>query len=321
MREFETILPILSAATGRSWEDDVASLAAGPARIITVDALVEGIHFLPTDPVDTVARKLVRVNVSDILAKGALPAEALLTLGWPDRLDQAALGAFAGALCDDLRAWGAGLIGGDTVRSPERLFLSLTLTGDCLGAGPVRRSGGQAGDLLYVTGRIGAGGLGLEAARRAEDAAPHLAHYRVPDLPPRAVAGFIANHARAAMDISDGLLGDALKLAAASGCGAAIDLSRIPYAGPAESVEARLDQARAGDDYQALMAIAPAGAGAAEAAAEAAGLRITAIGELAGTGGLDLRDGGHKVEPPADLSFQHSGPSSRQDGPSSRPGG
>ncbi len=305
MREFETLLPILAEAAGLDWSDDVAQLRGGSGRIVTVDALVEGVHFLATDPIDTVARKLVRVNVSDILAKGARPAEALLTLGWPEARGEGELRAFAGALAGELRAWDAALVGGDTVRSPGGLFLSLTLTGDCLGPGPVRRDGGQAGDGLWVTGTIGAGGLGLAAALAGDTGSPFLARYWEPRLPPLAVAGLIGGHARAAMDISDGLLGACAKLAAASGCGAGIDLSAVPWAGPADSLAARLDLATAGDDYQCLFALDPARVADARAAAEAAGVRITRVGKLAETPGLTLVEGGKPVPLPSVLSFQH----------------
>ncbi|MCA8905409.1 MAG: thiamine-phosphate kinase, partial [Hyphomonas sp.] len=110
--------------------DDVAELATGSdARIVTTDALIEAVHFLRSDPPETVARKLVRVNVSDILAKGARPSEALLTLAWPQGRDEAELARFAEALTDELEHWNIQLLGGDTTSSPGGLFLSLTLTG------------------------------------------------------------------------------------------------------------------------------------------------------------------------------------------------
>lgn len=309
MKEFETILPLFRAIGGADraadFTDDVAWLRGGGQRIVTVDALVEGVHFLRSDPVASVARKLVRVNVSDILAKGAIPREALLTLGWPDRLGDADLRDFAAAFGAELTGWDMALVGGDTVRSPDRLFLSLTVMGVPVGAGPVRRSGGRPGHGLWVTGTIGAGHLGLAAALAGDTASPFIARYREPHLPPEGAAHLIADHASASMDVSDGLLGDALKLAEASGCGLSLDLRHVPYAGPAASRADRLAQATGGDDYQSLFALDPSQEAAATAFAEAGGIRITRVGSLGKSGQVSLTDGGEPLPLPPRLSFEH----------------
>ena len=173
---------------------------------MTVDCLVESVHFFAADPIDTVARKLVRVNVSDIHAKGALPREALLVLGWPSGRSESDLKPFSAALDEELAAWGIALIGGDTVITPGHMFLSLTLTGDAIGAQPVARSGARPGDGLWVTGEIGAGWCGLRDVRQGRQS--RLAdHYRVPNLPGAGGAQLVASFGTAAMDVSDGLLG------------------------------------------------------------------------------------------------------------------
>ena len=309
MKEFDTIIPAMKRLAKPSrqvdLEDDVALLTPRRGQIATVDALVEGVHFLPGDPLETVARKLVHVNVSDILCKGALPSEALLTLGWPRERDQVDLETFARGLGEALSEWEISLIGGDTVHNPAGLFLSMTLIGACIGEGPVRRGGGKAGDHLWVTGEIGAGYLGLRAARSGDGDCQHLSHYHVPRLPPIGTATVLASHARAAMDVSDGLLGDGAALAEASGCGLVLDLDAVPFAEPTTTRSERLAMATGGDDYQCLFAADPARSDLVEADGRTRGLRLTKIGELTESPGLELRDGGRSVPLPEVLSYQH----------------
>ncbi len=304
MAEFDWIrtyfAPLADAPGAAGLADDVALLGDG-SRVATVDALVEGVHFLASDPVDTVARKLVRVNVSDLLAKGCRPAEALLMLGWPKDRSEDALSRFAAALGEELEIWGARLVGGDTVTSPGGLFLSLTLLGVPEGPrAPVRRSGGQAGDRLWLTGRIGAGALGLASALAGQDDAARAA-YRVPDLPPPGIAGLVARMATAAMDVSDGLLGDLAKLAAASGCGAWLDLARVPLFRPSTVLGEVMAQVTGGDDYQVLLAAA----GGEDLSGAVAGCALTAIGGLEPGDGLRLLWEGKPAALPERLSFEH----------------
>ncbi|MEL6258575.1 MAG: thiamine-phosphate kinase, partial [Pseudomonadota bacterium] len=234
MDEFDIIetmfAPIAGAPGAAGLRDDVAELDCGDGRLVaTCDTIVEGVHFLSDDPIETVARKLVRVNVSDLLSKGARPKDALLSLAWPQGRSTEALQSFANALGDDLSHWGACLVGGDTVRMSGPLTLTLTLTGGCGERGPVRRSGASAGETVWVTGVIGAGALGLAAARRGETDWPASA-YRLPELPRLAVADLIADYATASMDLSDGLVGDAGKLADASGVALCLDFDSVPWA-------------------------------------------------------------------------------------------
>lgn len=312
MREFDFIhrhiAPLVTAPGAARLLDDVAMLSpvTGP-RIVTTDLLVENVHFLATDPLETVARKLVRVNVSDILAKGARPHEALLSVVWPPSCGEADAAAFSRGLGEDLEHWGISLIGGDTTGTPGPLVLSLTLTGLCESDGPVRRSGAAAGDLLFVTGQIGAGWLGLRAARGEIDAPSMLEAYRVPQLPCLEVAGLVARHARGAMDVSDGLLGDALKLAAASRAGVEIALDRVPFAQTGASLGARLSMATGGDDYQVLMAVAREAEAALMREAVSLGIGLERIGALVAEPGLRVRDAGRPVELPEMLSFEHQG--------------
>ncbi|MEO1406205.1 MAG: thiamine-phosphate kinase, partial [Pseudomonadota bacterium] len=231
MSEFDWIAkyfaPLAKGAGAVGLTDDVAQLVP-ENRIITTDALIETVHFLSTDPIDTVARKLVRVNVSDVLAKGAKPAEALLTICWPKTRTEDQLRRFAEAFGDELAKWDIDLAGGDTVTSPSTLFLSLTLTGALPeGAGPIRRSGAKPGDTVWITGEIGWGGVGLADAK-ANKSSEAAGRYRVPEIPSITLADTILTHANASMDVSDGLVADLTKLLTASGCGAEIALDTVP---------------------------------------------------------------------------------------------
>ncbi|MEO0465167.1 MAG: thiamine-phosphate kinase, partial [Pseudomonadota bacterium] len=189
------LAPIATSEGALGLRDDVAMLEARPGAIVTTDALVEAVHFLPSDPVNLVARKLVRVNVSDILAKGAAPVEALLTVGWPQTRPEHEFSDFVDGLADELSFWSINLIGGDSVKSPGGLFLSMTLTGHPLRQAPVLRSGAGVADDIYVTGEIGWGWLGLQAALRGDAEPGAIDHYRVPQLAGRDAAKLVAAHA------------------------------------------------------------------------------------------------------------------------------
>ena len=276
--------------------DDAAVLTPpqGCDLVLSKDALVAGIHFFPDDPAETIACKALRVNLSDLAAKGARPLGFLLGLGLPADWTDPWLAAFARGLGQDAARFGCPLLGGDTVSSPERLMLSVTVLGAVPVGTMVRRAGGQAGDLLYVSGVIGAAALGLQGRLPAPPAwatslppavaAAARAAYLLP-APSLMLAEAVRTHASAAMDVSDGLIGDARKLANASGTGVEIDARRVPLLAGLEPA-ARLDPAllacclTGGDDYQVLAAVPPARALSFEAAAEEAGARVTAIGRL-----------------------------------------
>jgi thiamine-monophosphate kinase len=286
--------------------DDVAELSSdGQRTVINVDALVEGVHFLPSDPIESIARKLVRTNVSDIIAKGARPHEALLTLGWPKDRDEAQLARFAAALGEEFGHWGTRLIGGDTTASPGGLFLSLTLTGLCGANGPVRRNGAQAGDELWVTGEIGAACRGFRALQAGQVEAPWVSAYREPVLAPLTIIDLVQAHASASMDVSDGLLGDARTLATASACALSVDLGAVSFAGGADSLEEMLELATWGDDYQILLAVPAAASNQMEKDAAELGIGITRIGRFTAGTGLSAQLGGISVNLPETMGFEH----------------
>ena len=295
--------PLAKAPGAAGLTDDTAELSKGYGPLIaTVDAMVEGVHFFSDDPIETIARKLVRVNVSDILASGARPREALLTLGWPQGgRNQDQIVSFCCSLGAELDKWGILLAGGDTVTTPGGLFLSLTLTGECLGAGPVRRGGGQAGDDVWVTGEIGAARRGYLWKTEGRGEARWLDALQAPALPPLEAANLIASHARAAMDVSDGLLGDLATLAEASGLAAEIELDRVPFAGAAANLVEMLDLASWGDDYQLLFTADPQHAGF----IQDSGFKVTRIGRLTEGGGLTATHCGKPVNLPETLAFEH----------------
>ncbi|KJS35860.1 MAG: hypothetical protein VR74_14980 [Hyphomonas sp. BRH_c22] len=299
--------PLAKGQGAAGLRDDVAQLGTTGPVAITVDAMVEGVHFLASDPIDTVARKLVRANVSDLLASGAEPAEALLTLGWPKARGEAEIAAFSAALGDELSAWGAQLIGGDTVTSPLGLFLSLTLTGRCLADGPVRRTGAKPGDAVWLTGCIGGAARGWEAVSGGDKgvAGGWRDAYRLPDLPPLAAAAFIARHASAAMDVSDGLLIDARSLAAASGVSLEIDLGAVPFAGGADGEAEMLKLATWGDDYQVLFTAPEAASATIAQQASDEGIQLARIGKISDMSGLSLILRGRNVNLPETLGFEH----------------
>ncbi len=274
----------------------------GAFLVLTHDMIVEGVHYLPGDPPGDVAWKLVAVNLSDLAAKGARPIGALLgfTLG-----DEAWDRAFAEGLGAALSAFGIPLLGGDTVSAPARV-LGLTAIGRAARL-PPSRDGARAGDLLWVSGTIGDAGAGLRVLKGELGAADLLVErYRNPR--PRLEAGErLAPLVSAMMDVSDGLLLDAARMAAASGCAVQIELDSVPLSGPYLALlgEARLDAAGAGDDYELLFAADGGQAGVILALAEEIGLPFSRIGRFAAGSGLVLTERGAPVAPPARLGFEH----------------
>jgi thiamine-monophosphate kinase len=274
--------------------DDVAVLnALGDDIVITTDAIVEGVHFLSTDPPDTIARKALRVNLSDLAAKGATPAGFVLTLALSSA-DDAWLAPFARGLGEDIDLFDCPLLGGDTVSTPGPRMISITAFGRIAVGKTVHRSGAKPGDRVMVTGTIGDAALGLAilqggavATALANDTAAKemlVGRYRVPQ-PRNALAKATRDHAHAAMDVSDGLAGDLAKLCAASGVSAAIDAQRIPLSEPAAALLARGTVGvetliAGGDDYEVLCAIPEDGVESFARAAGLAGVAITSIGTI-----------------------------------------
>jgi thiamine-monophosphate kinase len=299
----ESLRALALDPAARGLIDDAAVLeVGGETLVLTHDMIVEGVHYLASDPPEAVAWKLVAANLSDLAAKGARPLGALLgfTLsedGWDK--------AFAQGLGRALAAFGLPLLGGDTVSAPTRV-LGLTAIGRA--AGPVpSRSGARPGDLLWVSGAIGDAGAGLKILKgELGESVSLVERYHYPR--PRLEAGErLAPVVTAMMDVSDGLLIDAARMAAASGCAVRIELDSVPLSGAYLALlgEARIEAATAGDDYELLFAADRADAPALLALAEEIGLPFSRIGRFSAGAGLSLSDRGEAVALPAKLGFEH----------------
>jgi thiamine-monophosphate kinase len=285
-------LPLHPGAQGLA--DDAARL---DDLVLTTDTIVEGVHHLGGDPPGDVAWKLVAVNLSDLAAKGAAPEGVLLNYpigddGW-DR-------AFLQGLGEALRGFGCSLLGGDTVSLPAGAPRVITLTAIGRAAAAPVRSGARAGDALYVTGTIGDAGAGLRIALGAQGPSELLEAYRRP-VPRLAEGRALAPVVHAMMDVSDGLLIDAVRMAAASRLAVTIDLAAVPLSDACRAFvgddrAARLVAATAGDDYELLFA-APAGL--------VLPVPATRVGGFTAGAGLSLRDGVAVVAVPRTLGFTH----------------
>lgn len=338
----------LAGPGGLGLLDDAASLPADPGHdlVLTVDALVAGVHFLPDDPPGSIAWKALAVNLSDLAAKGAEPVGFLLALALPDGWTEPWLDAFAEGLGEASGAGGCPLLGGDTVRTGGPLTISVTALGRVPTGGMVRRTTARPGDLVCVTGTIGDAALGLDASKQArasrrlrdalacrapqddaaepapesptwasalspEEVAFLVERYRRPQ-PRLAFAPALRDLASAAMDVSDGLAGDLAKLLRVSGVAGGLDLDRIPFSPAARAALAAEPGLRdrlvtGGDDYEILFTLPPELWPEAERRAAALGLPVTAIGAVAaGPGGLAVTARG-APHTLANPSFQHFG--------------
>jgi thiamine-monophosphate kinase len=280
-------------------DDDAAALMPDDSDIVvTTDAIVEGVHFLPDDPPDTVARKALRVSLSDLAAKGATPAGFVLTLALRNA-DEAWLKPFAAALGEDAAQFNCPLLGGDTVSTPGPLMVSVTAFGRVPPGKMVHRRGAKPGERVMVTGTIGDAALGLAVLRggkvhaAASDKAVRealIGRYRVPQ-PRLAMAEIVRDHASAAMDVSDGLAGDLTKLCGVSGVSAVIDMASIPLSDAARDLVSRgivgLETLIAGgDDYEILCAVAEDRVEAFAHAAREAGVAVSSIGTVVAGGAV-----------------------------------
>jgi thiamine-monophosphate kinase len=287
--------------------DDAAVIPFRPGfeLAVTKDAVVEGVHFLKGDPPDLVARKLLRVNLSDLAAKGAEPYGYFLAVAWPHDYPDEARAAFAAGLAEDQAAFGIKLFGGDTVSTPGPLTASVTALGWVPEGRMVRRSGARPGQALMVTGSIGDGGLGLKAAQGrlkglgGDDLEALAGRYRLPQ-PRLAIRDALLAHASAALDVSDGLIADVGHMEEASGVSIQIDLERLPLSGPAKAwlsaqpdrAAALMELASAGDDYELVIAADLAAALPLALAAAAGGFALTPIGRIVeGEGTIILHQG------------------------------
>lgn len=245
MNEIEFIAALRSLPLhpgARSLRDDCAVLEiGGETLILTHDTMVEGVHFLPDQDLADVAYRLVATNLSDLAAKGARPLGVLLShcLGADDA-------RFIEGLEEALREFQCPLLGGDTVSGPSPRSYGLTALGKASSTPVPSRSGALVDDAVYLSGPVGAAMMGFEALQAGSNA-PSLAYRRPKPLIEEGI--LLAPMVSAIMDVSDGVLLDAQRLAMASGVTIALDTARIPIAAPPHR---RDDALRWGDDYQLL---------------------------------------------------------------------
>ncbi|HEY2750452.1 thiamine-phosphate kinase [Phenylobacterium sp.] len=275
--------------------DDAAIVPQRPGfdLVVTKDAIVEGVHFPVGEHPGLVARKLVRVNLSDLAAKAAEPFACFLAVAWPKAFGPAEREAFASGLGEDLRTFGVGLLGGDTVSTPGPFTASLTALGWVPQGGMVRRAGARVGDVVAVSGTIGDGALGLLATQgEVEDPAGWLAErYRLPS-PRLDLRDVLRGAASAAADVSDGLIADAGHIAAASGVRLSLDLDRLPVSAAAAAwlatqphqSQALAQLATGGDDYEVVGTFRETPPG------------FTQIGRVCAGAGIEVSVGGSPVE-------------------------
>lgn len=321
--EFELIArylaPLAANAPGaHGLRDDAATITPQPGcdLVVTTDAMMEGIHFLKSDGAERIARKLLRVNLSDLAAKGAEPIGYQMILGLPAPIDEDWLARFAAGLAQDQKAFGFPLYGGDTTRSPSGLMLAVTAFGSVPAGEMLGRGGGRIGDDLYVTGSIGDAALGLEVKlnkRIFSSAAMMMFDSRLHLPSPRLAFGQgLRGLAHAAMDISDGLIQDAGHIAVASGLRIVIEAEAVPLSLPARGVLADdpslIDAILGGgDDYELLFTAAPEDASAIRRLSQTVGLAATRIGRLEAGEGVVVLDPAGQPMSLQRVGFQHFG--------------
>ncbi|MBA1157264.1 thiamine-phosphate kinase [Microvirga mediterraneensis] len=279
---------------GLGLTDDAARITPEPGHdiVLTVDALVERVHFMPEDAPGSIARKALAVNVSDLAAKGADPAGFLLSLALPENWTEDWLAAFAAGLGEAARDFACPLLGGDTVKTAGPLTLSVTALGEVPTGRMVRRTSAQVGDLICVTGTIGDAALGLRlrsepawAETLSPDERAHLADRYLHPRPRHRLAAALRDHAGAAMDVSDGLAGDLAKMMRASGTSALIDADQVPLSGAAAkaiqgSPELRDLALTGGDDYEILCTVPEMNLDRFRKEADRVGITLSVIGRV-----------------------------------------
>jgi thiamine-monophosphate kinase len=313
------LAPLSAIAPGAfGLRDDAAVVPVPPGEdlVVTTDAMIEDVHFLARDGAERIARKLLRVNLSDLAAKGAKPLGYQLILGLPGQPDEAWIGQFCEGLRRDQEAFGFPLYGGDTVRSPGGITLGVTAFGTLPAGSMLRRSGAQAGDDLYVTGSIGDAALGLETKlnhRLFSSAAMLFFESRLHIPTPRVAMGQgLRGLAHAALDVSDGLVQDAGHIAAQSGLRAVIEAAAVPLSlATRQAVQDDPDLLNVvltgGDDYELLFTASPSQAGEVVALSRSVGLAATRIGRLEAGQGVEVLDQAGSPLPLRRAGFQHFG--------------
>jgi len=319
----QTYLAPLAAGMAGAFglKDDCATAAPSPGYefVLKTDAIASGVHFLPEDHPSDIGWKALAVNVSDLAAKGARPYGYLLSLSFPQAPTRDWMSEFARGLGEAQTAFGIGLLGGDTDRRPGPISITPAVFGEVPVGCLVRRGTAHPDDIVCVSGTLGDAGLGLALRQTPERArawnltpqqSDHLITRYVRPLPRMALASVIRAHARASMDVSDGLLKDLGRMARASGVAAEIDFQRLPLSDAFRAVQmVDTDATRkalfAGDDYEILCAIPPHHIEATLKAAAQAHVALTPVGSFKEGAGITLRDANGTLMPLAPSGWDH----------------
>jgi thiamine-monophosphate kinase len=314
--------PLATHPGSLSLTDDAAVFAApeGHETILTTDAVIAGVHVLPDETPDAIARKTLRVNLSDLAAKGAAPAAFLLSVALPRDVGEDWLAAFCAGLKSDSETWHCSLIGGDTDRTDGPLTVTVFALGTLPRGTMVKRSGAQPGDHILVSGSIGDAALGLVLRRDPTSAArwklsdserDHLLdRYRLPQ-PRVALADTLRAYASASIDVSDGFVGDLSKLLRVSGMSGEVEITRVPLSAGAQKALAADPSLRdtiygGGDDYEIICTVADEKLDAFRTAAQETGVPIAAVGRVReGTGAPHVFDADGKALTFTLRSFSH----------------
>jgi thiamine-monophosphate kinase len=319
--EFERIrryFAPLAGPGGLGLTDDAALVDCRPGHrlVMTADAIVEGVHYLPDDPAGLVAKKLLRVNLSDLAAMGARPLHYLLTTALPAERGPEWIAGFARGLAEDQRRFGVALLGGDSVATSGPAVLSLTAIGEVAAGAEIRRSGARPGDTVWVSGTIGDAYLGLKLLRGdnfvglgPEHADALAARYRLPE--PRTELGpCLAGLVHAMIDVSDGLLADLDHICETSNVAAVVELQALPFSTAALTILAEgwdlpANLAAGGDDYELLFTAPPDAADAVRAIGTRLGLPVSPIGRVEAGAGVRLVDPDGREIPVEAAGYRH----------------
>ena len=292
-------------------EDDAAlvALEAGRELVVAKDAMVAGIHFLPDDPADLVAGKLLRVNLSDLAAMGADPLGYLTVIARPKEIADDYLEGLAQGLARDQQRFGLHLLGGDTVSTEGPLVLSLTILGTVPTGQALRRRGAAPGDRVFVSGTLGDAAMGLRVLRglatSEDEALPLIDRYRTPQ-PRLGLGRALRGVASAAIDVSDGLLADLGHILDVSKVGAVVQADRLPRSEAAASLPGSLEAALGGgDDYELLFTVPADRCGRIAEIGQLAGTTVTEIGQIVADQGLTLLDQDGRPMQPASAGWRH----------------
>jgi len=313
----ELFAPLATHPGALGLTDDAAFLSAEPGTdiVLTADGVIAGVHFFAEDDARDVARKALRVNLSDLAAKGATPRGFLLSIALPAGIGMDWLTRFTQGLREDIATYKSPLFGGGTDRTPGPLSIPVAMVGVLPQGTMVRRAGAKPGDLIFVTGTIGDAALGLQLRKGAnwnlgEAQREHLlSRYRLPQ-PRTMLAEAVRTHASASMDVSDGLVGDLTKLCRVSEVSATVEVARVPMsdaAGAAIDADPSMRETAltGGDDYEILCTVPTDKAASFRAAAQSAGVAVSQIGSIASGQGATFLDANGQSLTFSKLAFSH----------------